>query len=143
MIRLRPITRENWDEAARLEVTPEQAGFIEPNVWSIAESCFYDQLRAMAIYDSRTIVGFLMWGYSPDDSRPWLYRFMIDRRYQGKGLGKAALDLLLKELKGQGLPELNVGYHRDNRVAERLYLSAGFEKRGLAPWGELMAHIDF
>jgi diamine N-acetyltransferase len=143
MIELKPITRENWQEAAGLEVAPDQQEFIEANIWSIAESKFYEQLTAMAIYDRRTMVGFLMWGYSPDDGRPWLYRFMIDRRHQGKGYGTAALQVLLNQLRREGLPELNVGYHRDNTVAERLYLRAGFQKRGLAPWGEMAARIDF
>jgi diamine N-acetyltransferase len=143
MIELKPITRENWQEAAGLEVAPDQQDFIEANIWSIAESRFYEQLTAMAIYDRRTMVGFLMWGYSPDDGRPWLYRFMIDRRYQGKGYGTAALQVLIRQLHAAGLPELNVGYHRDNLVAERLYLRAGFQKRGPAPWGEMAARIDF
>lgn len=143
MIDLKPITRGNWQEAARLEVSPAQQDFIEANVWSIAESRFYEQLTALAIYDGRIMVGFLMWGYSPDDGRPWLYRFMIDRHYQGQGHGSAALRRLTKQLWQEGLPELNVGYHRDNLAAERLYLSAGFQKRGLAPWGELTARIDF
>ena len=143
MIELKPITRDNWQEAAGLEVLPDQQDFIEPNIWSIAESRFYTQLTAMAIYDRRTMVGFLMWGYSPDDGRPWLYRFMIDRRYQGKGYGSAALRELLKQLRAEGLPELNVGYHRENIVAERLYLRAGFQKQGLAPWGEMAVRIDF
>jgi diamine N-acetyltransferase len=142
-IELRPINRTNWEEAARLEVAADQSDFIEPNIWSIAESCFYDALTALAIYEGQTLVGFLMWGFSPDDGRPWLYRFMIDRRHQQKGLGKAALALLIRELRNQGIPELNVGYHRDNAVAEQLYLQAGFQKSGLAPWGELMARIDF
>jgi len=143
MIELTPITRKNWQEAARLEVAPDQQDFIEANVWSIAESRFYEQLTAMAVYDGRTMVGFLMWGFSPEDGRPWLYRFMIDRRHQGRGHGAAALQVLIKRLRQDGLPELNVGYHRDNVVAERLYLRAGFHKCGLAPWGEMTARIDF
>jgi RimJ/RimL family protein N-acetyltransferase len=143
MIELKPITRENWQEAARLVVAPDQQDFIEPNVWSIAESRFYEELTALAIVDRRTMVGFLMWGYSPDDGRPWLYRFMIDHRSQGKGFGAAALQVLIRQLRESGLPELNVGYHRDNAVAERLYLNAGFQKCGLAPWGEMTARIDF
>ena len=143
MIELKPITRDNWQEAARLEVSPDQHDFIEANIWSIAESRFYEELTALAIYDGRVMVGFLMWGFSPEDGRPWLYRFMIDQQYQGKGYGAAALRILISQLRKEGLPELNVGYHRDNVVAEKLYLNAGFQKRGLAPWGELMARIDF
>ncbi len=143
MIELKPIGRSNWEEAARLEVAPEQTDYIESNIWSIAESCFYDGLTALAIYDRRQMVGFLMWGFSPEDGRPWLYRFMIDRRRQRRGLGSKALALLIKQLRAQGIPELNVGYHRENVAAEALYLKFGFQKQGLAPWGELTARMDF
>jgi diamine N-acetyltransferase len=141
-VELRPITVANWEEAARLEVDPSQADFIESNLWSIAELQFYPSLSGYAIYARRTMVGFLVWGLSPDDNRPWLYRFMIDRTHQKQGYGRAALLALIADLRKQGVPELNVGYHRDNTVAAHLYESVGFIPQGLAPWGELMARLD-
>ena len=142
-ITLRPVTGENWEAIARLQVHPDQAGFVETNIWSLAECGFYPALHPVGIYQGSTPVGFLMWGTSPDDNRPWLFRLMIDQQVQQRGLGSTALDLLLKQLRKSGLPELNVGYHRDNIVAEKLYLNAGFRKGGLTPWGELSARIDF
>ena len=141
-VELRPLTAENWEEAARLEVQLSQADFIESNLWSIAELQFYPSLSGWVIYHRRTMVGFLVWGLSPDDNRPWLYRFMIDRRHQQQGYGRAALLQLLTTLRRQGVPELNVGYHRDNTIAASLYASVGFVPQGLAPWGELMSRID-
>lgn len=141
-VELRPITAANWEEAARLAVEPTQSEFIESNLWSIAELQFYPSLSGYAIFARRTMVGFLVWGLSPEDGRPWLYRFMIDRQHQRLGYGRAALLRLLDDLRKQGLPELNVGYHRDNHAAAHLYHSVGFEPRGLASWGELMSRID-
>ncbi len=140
---LRPITAWNWEEAARLEVAPDQSDFIVTNLWSIAELQFHPSLSGYGIYARRTMVGFLVWGLNPDDNRPWLYRFMIDRNHQNQGYGRAALLTLIADVRKQGLPELNVGYNRDNIVAERLYTSVGFVPQGLAPWGELMARLDF
>jgi diamine N-acetyltransferase len=141
-VRLVTITKDNWEEAASLTVAPEQADFLTPNVWSIAESKFYPALTPMAIHDGPRMVGFLMYAVDPEDDQYWLYRFMIAAPEQGKGYGKAALRLLLDLLRQERkAPWLNVGYHRENRVAERLYLRAGFEKTGVAPWGELTARI--
>src|SRR5215213_3849190 len=98
-VTLRPITKENWETAARLEVREDQRDFITPNVWSIAEAQFHPWTRPLAIYNGGVMVGFLLYGKDPQDDQYWLYRFMIDRRHQGKGLGKAALLALIERLR--------------------------------------------
>jgi diamine N-acetyltransferase len=141
---LRPITGDNWEEAAGLSVRDDQANFVAPNIWSIAESKFYDALQPMAIYDDETMVGFLMYGRDPQDGQYWLYRLMIDRQYQRLGYGRAALARLIDLLRRTpGCTAVNVGYDPVNSPAEDLYLSAGFEKTGPAPWGELTARLTF
>lgn len=141
---LRPITKANWESAAKLEVREDQRDFVVPNVWSIAESQFHPWTRPMAIYDGETMVGFLVFGRDPADGEYWLYRFMIDRRQQGKGFGRAALDALIAHLRTLAdCRSLTVGYQPDNIAAERLYLSAGFVKGEPAPWGESTAHVRF
>lgn len=141
---LRSITKQNWETAAKLEVREDQRDFITPNVWSIAEAQFHPWTHMLAIYDGGVMVGFLMYGKDPEDDRYWLYRFMIDRRYQGKGFGKTALRQLIERLRA--LPDctgITVGYQPDNLPAERLYLAAGFEKGPPAPWGESTARLEF
>jgi diamine N-acetyltransferase len=141
---LRPITKDTWEEAAGLKVREDQTDFVAPNAWSIAESKFYPALQPTAIYDDDTMVGFLMYGIDPQDRQYWLYRYMIDHRYQGRGLGRAALTRLIDLLRRtSGCACLNVGYDPANVVAERLYLSAGFEETGMASWGERTARLTF
>ncbi|MEA2513624.1 MAG: diamine N-acetyltransferase [Thermomicrobiales bacterium] len=141
---LRPITKDNWEAAAGLRVREDQADFVAPNAWSIAESKFYDALQPMAIYDDETMIGFLMYGLDPEDGQYWLYRLMIDQRYQRRGLGRAALARLIDLLRRTpGCGGVNVGYDPANTGAEQLYLSLGFVKTGLAPWGELTARLTF
>lgn len=143
-MRLVPIDKDNWETAAKLEVREDQASFIAPNVWSIAETQFFPWAQRRAIYDGPTMVGFLVYGRDPDDGEYWLYRFMIDRRHQGKGFGTRALAALVAEVRA--LPDsrgITVGYQPDNAVAERLYFAAGFEPAGMASWGEKLARLDF
>jgi hypothetical protein len=37
-VTLRPVTRENWQAVAHLEVAEEQRHFVVPNVYSLAEA---------------------------------------------------------------------------------------------------------
>ena len=109
MIRLERISGNNIWEILKLTVGDDQKSFVAANDVSIIEA--YIALTSgghafpFGIYDEETPVGFCMIGYGTDDS--WedapavaqdsynLWRFMIDRRYQGKGYGKAAMRLIL------------------------------------------------
>lgn len=142
-ITIKPITKDNWEEAAHLRILPEQADFIAPNVFSIAESKFHPELNPCAIYAGSTMIGFLMYGRDPEDRQYWLYRFMIDDRHQGKGYGKAALQQLIAVIRAlPNAPELNVGFDLENHVAAHLYKSNGFIEGALASWGERTAKLD-
>jgi diamine N-acetyltransferase len=144
IIDLAPITKENWEQAAQLDVADEQIEFVDPNVMAIAAMQFYPWIRPRAIYDGSTMVGFLTYGQDPDDGIWWLYRFMIDRRYQGNGRGREALKRLLQDIEACGeVPALRVAYHPENAAAARLYATSGFVASGPAPWGEDTATYTF
>ncbi len=141
MIVLLPITMQNWESAASLEVDDHQRDFIRSNAWSIAESLYHPELKPMGIYRGGTMVGFLMYGSAQQDGRAWLFRIMIDRKYQGQGLGKEALQRVIRRMRDEGYTELNIGWDPANEVAERLYLHHGFEPTGMAEWGEKTARL--
>ena len=141
MIVLIPITVQNWEAAASLEVDEPQQGFIRSNAWSIAESLYHPELRPLGIYRGGTMIGFLMYGSAEQDGSVWLFRIMIDKKFQGQGLGKEALQRVIRRMRDEGYTEVNIGWDPANEVAERLYLSQGFEPTGIAEWGEKTARI--
>lgn len=141
MIVLIPITVQNWETAASLELEPEQRGFVRSNAWSIAESLYHPELKPFGIYRGGTMVGFLMYGTAWQDGSVWLFRLMIDRNYQGQGLGKEALERVIRRMRDEGYTDVNIGWDPENEIAERLYLKAGFESTGMAPWGEKTAKL--
>ena len=141
MIVLMPITVQNWESAASLDVDDQQRDFIRSNAWSIAESLYHPELKPMGIYRGGTMVGFLMYGSAQQDGRVWIFRIMIDRRYQGQGLGKEALQRVLRRMRDEGYTEVNIGWDPANEVAERLYLKQGFQSTGMAEWGEKTARL--
>ena len=83
MIVLIPITVQNWETAASLELEDDQQDFIRSNAWSIAESLYHPELKPFGIYRGGTMVGFLMYGKSYRSERTWLYRLMIDKTAPG------------------------------------------------------------
>lgn len=141
MIVLIPITVQNWETAASLELEPAQVNFVRSNAWSIAESLYHPALKPFGIYRGGTMVGFLMYGSAWQDGTAWIFRLMIDRRYQGQGLGKEALERAIRRMRDEGYTEVNIGWDPENDIAERLYLRAGFEPSGIAPWGEKTAKL--
>ncbi len=69
---------------------------------------------------------------------------MVDRRYQGKGYGRAAMRLLLDRLRTiPGCDEVAISYEPENDVARRLYASCGFRETGEIIEGETVARLSF
>ncbi len=62
----------------------------------------------------------------------YIWRFMIDKRYQGNGYGKEALKLAIDFIKTSPSGKAEycwLSYEPENEVARNLYLSFGFEEK--------------
>ena len=147
-ITLRPVTRANFSDVVALTVTSEQADFVAPNVYSIAETYLERTWTPLAIYAGDdlvgfTLVGFTLFGRDDETGRWWLMRYMIDARHQGRGYGTAALrrviDLMVER---HGCDEIFLDYSPDNDVAGRLYERIGFVPTGEVLGGEIVARLD-
>jgi diamine N-acetyltransferase len=61
----------------------------------------------------------------------WIYRIMIDKDYQQKGIGKIATQLMIEEMSTlPNVKRIVVGYHPENLGAHQLYKSMGFVDNG-------------
>lgn len=140
---LKEVGRDNWEECVNLRLRTSQGGLIAPNLYSIAESKVEATFLPLAIYSEDKMVGFIMWGIDPDDGEYWIYRLMIDEKYQGKGFGKAAVLEVLKQLRERGAGRVYVGYKPQNVVAASLFASLGFERTGQMLQGEFVAKLEF
>lgn len=135
-INFRNVDKDNFDEAIQMEVNPSQKGFMEGNLISIAECSFEKDFRAKVIYDDQTPVGFALYYLVEEEGDipyVFLHRFMVDKKYQGKGYGKAAL-LACVDLFKEEFPQIKaveLMHYPDNRIGESLY-----EKTGFVPTGE-------
>jgi diamine N-acetyltransferase len=99
-VSLREVTKETLRDITRLRVRPEQGRFVATNAESIAEAYFSpDVAWFRAIYADDTPVGFVMLADNAAEERYYLWRFMIDARHQGRGIGQKALELLFEYVK--------------------------------------------
>jgi hypothetical protein len=56
-----PVTSENWDEVARLEVRDDQSRFVASNSYFLAQAVYESGNTPVAIYDDDTLVGFALY----------------------------------------------------------------------------------
>ncbi len=142
-ITLQPLTPKNWVQCTKLSVREDQRGFVASNVYSIAEARIYPECVPLAIYAGKDMVGFVMYALSSEDSRYWIIRYMIDQNYQGKGYGKAALRIVIDEMRRlPGCDRIYLSYEPENQVAEQLYNSFGFQPNGEVLEGEKVSCLD-
>lgn len=142
-VKIEEINAENWYECCKLEVSNNQKEYMEPNAISIAQSKFEPTLKPYAIYFEEKVVGFLMYNTVPEElDGYWVYRIMVDKHFQGKGIGKAATKLMIAEMeKSLNAEKIVVGYHPENVGAHQLYSSLGFIDQG-DRFGKEMAVIN-
>ena len=149
-LRLEKITWDNYDAVINLHVTKEQRSFVARNKDSLVHACISmtaegKQVFPFGIYKGKKPVGFIMIAYDvgEDDgeepSAEWfmrnsyyIWRFMIDRRYQGNGYARQAMKLALDFIRTFPAGEATycwLSFEPNNTVARNLYLSFGFEER--------------
>lgn len=156
MLELQKVSEKNIWDLVGLSVREDQASFVATNTVSLLEA--YVAVTAgktalpFGIYQGQTPVGFVMFSYDwQDEEDPppaaaagnyCIWRFLIDRRYQGRGLGREALALSLRYLETRpcGPAELCwLSYEAENTPARTLYASAGFRENGERCGDELVA----
>ena len=145
-LEFRPITKDNYRDAFRLKVHPEQEKFVAPNTFSLLQAHYEPEFNAtpQGIYDGDTMVGFVM--YHPEDyevSKLWfIERLMVGQQYQGKGYGRATMEALIARLKAvPGYAAILISFVPDNDAAQKLYSSLGFVDTGEIEEGEMVYRL--
>jgi diamine N-acetyltransferase len=136
VVTLRPIDESNRAAVEALDVSPLQQQFVSDAARSIREAEREPGGRALywAIYAEETPVGFVMIsdevdgpGYFPQ----YLWKLFIDERYQGRGYGRATLDVIADHFRRR--PEVTImrtscGQGEGSPVG--FYEQYGFERTG-------------
>ena len=159
MLKLKKTNRKNVEEILKLEVFDNQTSFVATNNISIIEAYIAitenNDVFTFGIYKDDAPVGFLMIGFdvnSDDADAPKIakgnyniWRFMIDKKFQGKGFGKKAMDLALEFVNSFSCGTAKycwLSYESDNDVARQLYKSVGFVETDEKDGEEIVAILE-
>ena len=145
LVSLRQITAETVRSIIQLSVSETQKGFVAPNAVSLAQALFAPKAWYRAIYLAEQPVGFIMLEddslLSPLPAHPQVgvWRFMIDAKSQGQGVGKAALLRVIEHVRSKGLfATLELSYVPGPGCPEPFYLGIGFRHTGRVDGNEIV-----
>ncbi len=134
-VSLRELDEDTGVEVMRLRVTPGQESFVAPNAVSLAEAFLTTEVLVRGIFADDVPVGFVM--ISTEEQRYYLWRFMIDLRYQRRGYGRRAMELVIDLVRTlPGAAELKLSYVKAPGGPRPFYSSLGFTETGEIHEGE-------
>ena len=145
-VTLKRITRRNLEAILGLKVKPKQEFLVATNAKSIAQAHFYREAWYRAIYLGDTPIGFVLLvdrtlkykRIKQKNPTLYLWRLMIDGKYQGKGYGRAAVELVINHLKTRpNAKEITLHHEQTEGNAGLFYEKLGFKLTGKVEHNEL------
>ncbi|MGI6641026.1 MAG: GNAT family N-acetyltransferase [Limnochordia bacterium] len=157
MITLRTISYDDFFECIQLEPFEHQKQFVASNLYSLAEAYIASANgdfvpMPYGIYAGEDMVGFIMLAYDPadpddgdDESVYKICRLMLDKRYQGRGYARKAVEQALALIRSFPYGEAGLvvlSYKPTNDRARRLFSSLGFQETGEMNDDEVWAVLE-
>jgi GNAT superfamily N-acetyltransferase len=150
-IELRKITEANRDAVAAIHAGPAEGRFVSSVVESIeeAEESPEGSPWYRAVYLDGEPVGFVMLSWNvtpqpPDIIGPWfLWKLIVDERQQGRGIGRAIVEEVVRLIRAEGATELFTSHVIGEGGPDGFYERLGFVPTGaLDPQGERILRLD-
>ncbi|MGQ7446589.1 GNAT family N-acetyltransferase [Streptococcus suis] len=134
MIRLELVNKDNFDQVLDLEVAPRDQRRVASVEYSLAQAWLYREeghLLPYAVKSGQKVVGFVLLSIQEDKSY-YVWRLLIDKKYQNRGHGKEVIRQILVLAKEDTLCQkvtMNyvIGNHKMRYILEKL----GFQSVGL------------
>jgi len=144
-VTLRDVDRHNFRQCIKLDVHEEQRGFVASNAISIAQSKVEPENIPQAVYAGEEVVGFIMYGYDPEEREHFICRVMIDKNHQGKGYGRAATVEAVRRMSAEPhCRGITLCVVPGNAGAQKLYESLSFALTGeTSASGERYMRLSF
>ena len=134
MIKLIPVTEDNWMDIASLTVKEHQRDYVAPAIGILARGYVYRDCNAKvyAFEEDGVVVGTALVREFTDEPLGYdLQQFMIDQQYQNKGYGSQALQLILDALRKEGrFDHVELCVKKADTEAIHLYEKHGFIDSG-------------
>lgn len=155
MIIFKEITNANIWKVCLLEPFENQKDFVAENMQSLAEAYATrnegNNALPLAVYNDFDLIGFIMIGKGTVGNENEsnlikenysLWRLMIDKKYQGKGLGKQTIDAAMNLIRTFPFGEAKkvwLSYEKENTRARDIYRKYGFVENGEMCGNEIIA----
>ena len=155
MIQFKEITNANIWKVCALEPFEEQKDFVAENIQSLAEAYATrnegNNALPLAVYDDDDLVGFVMIGKGTVGEENEsdlirenysLWRLMIDKNYQGRGLSRQTIDAAVALIRPFPFGEAKkvwLSYEPENTRARDIYRKYGFVENGEMCGNEIVA----
>ncbi len=147
MVTLRPLTESNRQAVEALRVSPSQERFVSGVAESLLEASKHPDVHVLswAVYAGDTPVGFVMIAGevgSPDCIPHYLWKLLIDERYQRQGIGTATLALIVEYFRGRpGVEVLTTSAGQGDGSPIAFYERYGFERTGELHGDEVLLRL--
>lgn len=131
MIHLKEITPRNW--RLPLRVSSQQEKYVANSTTLLARAYAYRHLGSVAyvIYEEELPVGMGLYYDCPQLNAYDFSQLFIDERYQGKGYGKEATQLIIDRMKQERrFEKIVLCYVEGNEGARVLFENLGFKHTG-------------
>ena len=148
-VTLREITSGNLRAILELSVAKHQLqAYPRSNAYSIAEAHYppdSDPVWLRAIYAAEMPVGLMMTSERRDQGEYFLWRLMVDQRFQSRGYGRRAVQLLIERIRRSSNPKVLItSYLNVDANSGRFYERMGFKySRDLADTDEVEMKLTF
>ena len=142
VISLREVTADTVRAICSLKVRADQEQFVATNALSIAQAHFNQNSWFRAIYADETPVGFVMVEDDPEKQEYFLWRYMIDGRYQRMGFGRRGLLEVIEYIRTRpGATAFFTSYVPGEGCPGNFYTRLGFEETGEVDNGEKVIRL--
>jgi diamine N-acetyltransferase len=146
-VHLREITDDNRDAVRALRVAREQKQFVASVSKSLKEAAATPEANPWyrAVYRRAEPVGFVMLSWKPPagpfKGRHFLWRLLIDKRYQRRGIGWEVLTQLTDLVRADGATQLLTSYEPGEGEPWPFYRRFGFQPTGEIDDGEIVLRL--
>lgn len=146
-LELIPVTADNRRAVGNLVTHKSQERFVSPMLGNFRDALVPPSLDGAALVPwyraieaDGEIVGFIMASeMTAAHANPYLWRLLVDRMHQRRGVGSAALDRFERWCEDQGATAIEVSWGEGPGSPAPLYLARGYQPSGEIVDGEIHA----
>lgn len=143
------VTSDNFEKVADLRTHESQKEFVAPMLWSFSDALFPEVVDGAslvpwmrAVVADGDLAGFVMLALkTPQHPEPYLWRLLIDRMHQRRGVGRRVMAMVVDECRDRGDRSLLTSWAEGVGSPRPFYVGLGFEPTGRIIDGETEARL--